>query len=129
MVVCRDCGGKCWLLKSKTPRNPGRKFWSCPAGCKVWNGWAAADAEDSSSSSSEELERAPKKIKAKAKTKASTCARCSKALDMSHEVDNHIRRYSETMPYAVALRGELGRELIEAAASGKYTCEKCLRNE
>jgi hypothetical protein len=132
MVKCRDCGNKCRLLISKTPRNPGRKFWSCPKGCKTWNGWAAADyssdsdSSDSDSSSSEELERARKKTSA---AKDYRCAKCDKVLDLGHEVSNHIRRFSETMPYAAAMRGEFMREINEAAASGEYTCEKCLHNE
>jgi hypothetical protein len=39
---CKDCGGLSVCRISRSAKNPDRKFWSCPAGCKSWIGWADA---------------------------------------------------------------------------------------
>jgi hypothetical protein len=58
------------------------------------------------------------------------CQECDKILDLDHEVDNNVKRYSGHLNYPQEmLRLHLKSELQEAITSGEYTCESCLGNE
>lgn len=43
MPNCKDCDGQLEVRASKSAKNPGRQYWSCPSRCKVWNGWIDDD--------------------------------------------------------------------------------------
>ena len=59
------------------------------------------------------------------------CFGCEKELDATHEVKNHVLRYSRTMgPLLVGvLSKNIETELLDAMKTGRYTCEECLGNE
>ncbi len=55
------------------------------------------------------------------------CTRCSKDVDLEHELVNHFRRWQ--MPKPSDLSRQLEAELKEAIIAGDYSCEACLGNE
>lgn len=40
---CQTCQKKCFIRVSQTKSNPNKQFYSCPNGCKVFNGWVLED--------------------------------------------------------------------------------------
>jgi hypothetical protein len=237
MPLCKECSTPCQRNVSRTAKNPGRAFWSCPGKCKVWNGWedevpdivftreraplsapplspssfstappavfgggdkktptptassnsfsTAVRYEKSAPSAllensiallepekeTEELQgpprkKAPSSGKSGAKKRAAEgtrpidsffassnnkkqkrqekekekeqekdrCIRCTKALDLEHELASHLRRYSASTPYPMiardpTVRAEIRKEIQEAIAENQYICERCLGNE
>lgn len=58
------------------------------------------------------------------------CIKCDKTIDIDHEIDNNIKRYSKSLRTPVEmLRLNLKSELLETITNGDYTCESCLGNE
>lgn len=39
MPNCKECGDECEIRASKSDKNPGKQYWSCPNRCKGWIGW------------------------------------------------------------------------------------------
>jgi hypothetical protein len=149
-VKC-TCGAYCVERTSFTPKNKGKKFWACPSGCKVWNGWVSdlpvpkkpstvpavqkPSAENNSVTSSATIKRpAEKEVTSGSEFKVPKisyhCDKCDKILDIEHELDNNISRYSGALNYPKEmLKLHLRSELQEAITNEEYTCEKCLGNE
>lgn len=59
------------------------------------------------------------------------CFRCKKKLDVTHEVNNHVLRYSLSMggQLMAELIGDIKTELVQAMKTNEYNCEECLGNE
>jgi hypothetical protein len=146
---CKSCKAPCIERQSNTDKNRGRKFWACQKQCKIWNGWlsdtpAASTSTDTSSKSAPVPTTKPATTKRVAESAPTTstkpmiklpkiahyCQDCDKILDIDHEIDNNVSRYSGTLKYPrEILRLHLKSELQEVITSGEYTCEACLGNE
>lgn len=50
MANCKTCGTPCDVKISKSDKNPGKEFWSCPNRCKGWNGWVDETPKTSNTS-------------------------------------------------------------------------------
>lgn len=68
------------------------------------------------------------KISTQPKSKVYKCCKCKKTLDIEHEMQNNISRYS-SMRQLGPLVETIKLELMEAIEKKEYTCEKCLFNE
>jgi hypothetical protein len=145
------CGAYCIERTSFTPKNKGKKFWACPSGCKVWNGWITdvvpktggtpkkPTSTTSTTTGMQGVKRsvetaAPPPIVEQPKFKipkiSHHCEECDKIIDIDHELDNNVARYAGSLKYsAERLKLHLRSELQEAITSGEYTCEQCLGNE
>ena len=151
-IFCKSCQTECVARESKTAKNFGKKFWSCPKRCKVWNGWIeAVETVDSSKPTKPAKPAKPAQNKRKApdstgptKTDTSSkslpkkpmfshyCVRCDKELDFDHEIQNNLKRYKSgtTAKYMnPVMQLSVANELRDAMTSGDYTCEACLGNE
>jgi hypothetical protein len=127
---CKECNSICKQRTSKTSKNYGKTFWGCTKGCKSWNGWV--DNEKKSLKRkviTTEIEK-EKKPKLSKISITHHCVQCDKILDIEHEIQNNIKRYSNSLNYPKDLiYVNLKSELTDAITSGDYICEACLGNE
>ena len=106
---CPDCQTGAVERTAKTEKNAGRKFWSCPKGCKTWIGWVPGKATPSAEKDREDY----------------TCKQCGRRLTVAAEVTLNMKRLG-VPHFANDIRRELTRELEESMANGDYVCELCL---
>ena len=109
---CPDCQTGAVERTAKTEKNAGRKFWSCPKGCKTWIGWVGDN-------------RPAKASKKEGDEGGYTCERCGRRLTVAAEVTLNMKRLG-VPHFANDIRRELTRELEESMANGDYVCELCL---
>ena len=120
-IFCKECKTECLAKESRTEKNKGKKFWSCPKRCKVWNGWIESvngggqsnTSNTSNRSNMSNMDNTVKTAPIKRKEPGAGpskveptgqplpkkfmfshyCVGCDKELDFDHEIQTHLKRY------------------------------------